>query len=55
MAPRVGFNILVGRSGVLTPSLSFNWSSNKAVQTAQGTLLTVATSYGANIGYTVMW
>lgn len=55
MAPRLGFNVLVGRSGILTPSLSFNWSSNRQVQTPQGNMLAVNTMYGANIGYTVMW
>jgi hypothetical protein len=55
MAPRLGMNVLVGRSGILTPSATMNWSSNSAIQTPQGTLVAVSTTWGANIGYTVMW
>ncbi|HET6343940.1 MAG TPA: hypothetical protein VFH51_03360 [Myxococcota bacterium] len=55
MAPRLGLNVLIGRSGVLTPSATMNWSSNSAIQTPQGTLVAVSTTWGANIGYTVMW
>jgi hypothetical protein len=55
IAPRVGVNVLVGRSGILTPSVTLNWSSNAAVQTERGTALAVNTTYGANIAYSVMW
>ena len=55
LQPRLGGNFLVGRSGVLTPSLTVNYSTTDAIRTAAGTLLAVRTSYGVNIGYTVMW
>lgn len=55
VAPRIGLNMMVGRSGVFTPALNFNYSTTDAVQTSQGTLLAVSMSYGLNAGYTVMW
>ena len=55
IAPRVGANILVGRSGILTPSVSFTYNTSSVVQTSQGNALTVDSLFGANIGYTVMW
>ena len=55
IAPRIGFNFLIGRSGVLTPALAMNWSSNDSIKTPDRTLLAVSTVYSANIGYTVMW
>jgi hypothetical protein len=53
--PRLGANFLIGRSGVLTPSLNINYSTVDAIRTEVGTVLAVRTSYGMNIGYTVMW
>lgn len=57
MQPRLGLNILVGRSGILSPSASWNWSSNELVQLSdgRGTAVAVNSTWGANIGYTVMW
>lgn len=55
IAPRVGLNAMIGRSGVLTPQVFLQYSTHDAIQTPQGTLLAVSTSYGAGIGYTVMW
>jgi hypothetical protein len=55
LQPRLGMNFLVGRSGVLTPSLTAAYSTTDAIRTPAGTLLAVRTSYGMNIGYTVMW
>lgn len=55
IAPRAGFNISVGRSGMLTPSATFNWASNAAKETPTGVQLAVHTMWGANIGYSVMW
>jgi hypothetical protein len=55
MQPRLGANILVGRSGVFTPSLSVAYSTVDAIRTEAGTVLAVQTSYGMNLGYTVMW
>lgn len=55
LAPRLGINLLVGRSGVFTPAATFVYSTSGAVETSQGTLLTASTSFGLNLGYTVMW
>jgi hypothetical protein len=55
LQPRLGANFLVGRSGLLTPSLNVSYSTVDALRTAAGTVLAVQTSYGLDIGYTVMW
>jgi hypothetical protein len=55
LAPRLGANVMVGRSGVFTPAVTFVYSTSGAVETAQGTLLSASTSLGINLGYTVMW
>ena len=55
LQPRGGLNFLVGRSGVLTPAFIVNYSTVDALRTSAGTVLAVQTSYGMNIGYTVMW
>ncbi len=55
LQPRIGLNFLIGRSGVLTPAFNVNYSTVHALRTQAGTILAVQTSYGMNIGYTVMW
>jgi hypothetical protein len=55
LQPRLGANFLIGRSGVLTPALNVAYSTVEAIRTEVGTVLAVRTSYGMNIGYTVMW
>jgi hypothetical protein len=55
LQPRIGANFLIGRSGVLTPSFTVAYSTVDAIRTPAGTILAVQTSYGMNIGYTVMW
>jgi hypothetical protein len=55
LQPRLGLNFLIGRSGVLTPAFNVNYSTVDALRTPAGTVLAVQTSYGMNIGYTVMW
>ena len=55
MQPRLGANFLIGRSGVLTPAGYFSYSTVEAIQTEAGAILAVRSSYGLNIGYTVMW
>lgn len=56
-APRVGANILVGRSGILTPSLSYQYTTHDAIpQMEEGTeYVAVSTALMMNVGYTVMW
>ncbi len=60
VAPRLGANIMVGRSGVLTPSLAYQYTTlSTDVEVAPGeTDVTVVALTGAvrfNVGYTVMW
>lgn len=55
VAPRVGMNIAVGRSGILTPALQLTYSTNDVISTNNGTLLAVNTAFSGNVGYTVMW
>lgn len=55
VAPRLGANFMIGRSGVLTPSLSWQYTTHDTMDTGQGALLVVSSAVRANIGYTVMW
>lgn len=55
LSPRLGLNLMVGRSGILSPYIHFDYATVDSVGTPDGTLLAVNTSYGFNIGYTVMW
>lgn len=56
LQPRIGANFLVGRSGVLTPAFNVAYSTVESLRTPEGTrLLGINTSYGLNVGYTVMW
>lgn len=59
-APRIGMNVLVGRSGILTPSLSWQYTTHDTETMATGenettTTLAVSSAARFNIGYTVMW
>ncbi|MBS1123368.1 MAG: hypothetical protein H6Q90_5596 [Deltaproteobacteria bacterium] len=55
LAPRLGMNLLIGRSGVLTPSLSYQYTSHDAMTTDNVTLVAVSSSMRFNVGYTAMW
>ncbi len=55
LAPRLGMNLLVGRSGVLTPSISYQYVSHEAMTTGNTALLQVSSSTQFNVGYTAMW
>lgn len=55
LQPRMGMNFLIGRSGVLTPAAYFSYSTVEAIQTEAGAVLALRSSYGLNVGYTVMW
>ncbi len=60
IAPRVGGNFLVGRSGVLTPSVSWQYTTHDFADSTPGTVsgptyLQVSSAVSANVGYTVMW
>jgi hypothetical protein len=61
VAPRVGMDFLVGRSGVLRPSLSYQYTTHDAMSatTEDGqtdvTLVAVSSALRFNIGYSTMW
>jgi hypothetical protein len=60
VAPRIGANVLVGRSGVLTPSLSYEYTTHNVESTPVGdmrdiTVVAVSSALRVNIGYTAMW
>lgn len=60
VAPRIGANVLVGRSGVLTPSLSYEYTTHDVQMLDSGqaeniTLVAVSSALRINIGYTAMW
>lgn len=52
VAPRVGANLLIGRSGVLTPALSYQYTTHDPDDTM---LVQASSALLANIGYTIMW
>src|SRR5688572_23421339 len=61
VAPRIGMNFLVGRSGVLTPSLSYEYTTHD-IDEVQDTgdmqstqVIQVSSALRFNIGYTAMW
>jgi hypothetical protein len=60
VAPRIGANVLVGRSGVLTPSLSYEYTTHNVETVDEDemkniTLVAVSSALRINIGYTAMW
>lgn len=55
VAPRLGLNVLVGRSGIFTPAITAVYQTTDAVQTPQGTVVAVGSTFGMQAGYTVMW
>jgi hypothetical protein len=62
MAPRAGMNFMVGRSGVLTPSISYQYTTIDSTMTGDptpgNTTVTVVALTSAvlfNLGYTAMW
>ncbi|MDQ3369709.1 MAG: hypothetical protein M3680_30165 [Myxococcota bacterium] len=60
VAPRIGAKFLVGRSGVLTPSLSYEYTTHNVDAVGENmerdvTLVAVSSSLRINVGYTAMW
>jgi hypothetical protein len=59
VAPRVGANFMVGRSGVLTPSLSYEYTTvDTDAESAMGedvTVVALSSTLRFNVGYTAMW
>jgi hypothetical protein len=58
-APRIGANVLVGRSGILSPSLSWQYTTHDTEimedEDPDTTTLAVSSAARFNIGYTVIW
>jgi hypothetical protein len=55
LAPRLGVNMLVGRSGVLTPFVSWQYTTHDTAEMTNTTLVAVSSAFRFNVGYTVMW
>jgi hypothetical protein len=55
VAPRVGANLLIGRSGILSPAFFIDYTTGEALQTSGSSILGVNTTYGMQAGYTVLW
>ncbi|MDQ3031837.1 MAG: hypothetical protein M3Y87_05420 [Myxococcota bacterium] len=55
LQPRVGVNVLVGRSGIITPSVSLLYNTSGIRQVEDVTLLENSISTALNVGYSVMW
>lgn len=58
LAPRLGANFLVGRSGILTPSVAWQYTTHGTAQNPGATdsaLVAVTSALVATVGYTVMW
>jgi hypothetical protein len=61
VAPRIGMDFLVGRSGVLRPSLSYEYTTHDSMAsvgpdgTTSVTLVAISSALRFNVGYTAMW
>ncbi|HEX2686514.1 MAG TPA: hypothetical protein VHN14_07845 [Kofleriaceae bacterium] len=57
IAPRLGANLTVGRSGILTPSLSYEYTTHSvdSGNMQNVTLVSISSALRINIGYTAMW
>jgi hypothetical protein len=58
VAPRVGGNFMIGRSGVLTPSLSYQYTtinSDMPDNSEDVTVVALTSAVQFNLGYTAMW
>ena len=59
MAPRLGANVGVGRSGILTPSVSWQYTTHDIMNNNDVnndvTVVAVSSALRVNVGYTVMW
>jgi len=56
VAPRIGANFLVGRSGMITPALSYEYITHNAMDSQSDvTLVAITSALRINVGYTAMW
>lgn len=55
VAPRIGANFLVGRSGILTPSLQYQYITHNSMTDDNITVVALTSALHFNVGYTAMW
>jgi hypothetical protein len=61
VAPRIGLEFLVGRSGILRPSLQYEYTTHDAMGSVDDegntnvTLVAISSALRFNIGYSTMW
>jgi hypothetical protein len=56
LAPRVGGNFMVGRSGVLTPSISYQYTTiGTDMDAGESTVVALTSAVRFNLGFTAMW
>lgn len=61
VSPRIGMDFLVGRSGILRPSLSYEYTTHDSMAavgpdgTTSVTLVAVSSALRFNVGYSTMW
>jgi hypothetical protein len=56
VAPRIGANLMIGRSGVLTPSLSYQYTTiSTDMSDSEVTVVALTSAVMLNVGYTAMW
>jgi hypothetical protein len=61
VAPRIGANFMIGRSGILSPSLTYEYTTHNTNATTgpngteDVTLVAISSALRVNVGYTVMW
>jgi hypothetical protein len=61
VAPRIGLDVMVGRSGILRPSLSYEYTTHDAMGSVDDegntnvTLVAISSALRFNIGYSTMW
>lgn len=62
VAPRVGLDFLIGRAGILRPSLAYQYTTHDVngvvdpdTGTANATLVAISSTLRFNLGYSTMW
>jgi hypothetical protein len=55
VAPRLGLNFLVGRSGIVTPALHVQYNTQDAATTPMGTVVDTSTSYGLGVDFSILY
>ena len=61
VAPRIGMDLMIGRSGILRPSLAYEYTTHDAMAatgpdgTTEVTLVAISSALRFNLGYSSMW